>query len=114
MGRGLQLLRKNADILGTPCSGRVAPVSYTHLDVYKRQGMQFAVELECGDHDLKPVMKSIERAGIGRNKIAQSAGQYRTQSRQNLHRLVTVPLDGRLDVYKRQSVFKASSPFLCP
>jgi hypothetical protein len=27
MGRGLQLLRKNADILGTPCSGRVAPRS---------------------------------------------------------------------------------------
>src|ERR1700683_3924024 len=27
MGRGLQLLRKNADILGTPSSGRVAPRS---------------------------------------------------------------------------------------
>jgi hypothetical protein len=27
MGRGLQLLRKNADILGTPCSARVAPRS---------------------------------------------------------------------------------------
>ena len=36
-------------LLTNLCTGIYAPVSYTHLDVYKRQRIQFTVESEADD-----------------------------------------------------------------
>ena len=48
-------------IIGPSGSGKSTPVSYTHLDVYKRQQLRLAVYREVEERTLQEVTEWIQR-----------------------------------------------------
>ena len=86
--------------------GAMSTVSYTHLDVYKRQAYQrAAVEEDIGRHPIEPV------EGDRRNGVQPDQGRhYRHDGRDGAFARKLEPLGGEadpvsythLDVYKRQ------------
>ena len=78
------------DEIGADRSATLFAVSYTHLDVYKRQGHYY--EIEIYPHPLAAALRS---AGL------QHSGRLQRLNRQQFR---SAKLCQQLDVYKRQSV----------
>ena len=101
-GRSCSLTRRTT--VSPACLARRAPVSYTHLDVYKRQALH-PVDFDADD-------KLDVAAGWGhykgRNAMALGAF-YRPDERTMFSLGGTVGNGENIDVYKRQQMRKMTS-----
>ena len=79
------------------------PVSYTHLDVYKRQVVLHPLRAACGIHQ-----PAAEQGQVADIVVGAAVVQHEIRLEVVEHHILHLALKGRLiDVYKRQAVISS-------